>query len=210
MVDDKHSDEPLEEDEAELNPAPLPYRVSFRTKVGFLLLLVLGAGTYLYMIVERRVSQSKFLIHNQMAAVKLVQAAVPKMLVYDLKTDRDVELGSELNTWVLLNIWATWCPPCKEEMPSLELLQQKLKGRLKIVALSVDDNVDAVKDFVNVNKPSFLVLWDKHRSSPIKFGVDKYPETFLISPDGLLTTQFSGPRDWGSASAFDYFLSIVR
>lgn len=209
-MSNEHHNEQIIDDEQTLNPPPSTYKVSFFTKCVFLVLFGLGISAYAYMIIERRLSQNRFLMNNQMAAVKLTPTALPSVNVYDLSAGADINLSSEVASWTLLNLWATWCPPCKEEMPSLELLQQKLKGKLKIIALSVDDNIDSVKEFVAINKPSFKVFWDKSQISPAIFGVEKYPETFLISPDGLLTTQFSGPRDWGSSRALDYFLNIIQ
>lgn len=202
--------EPGDENESALNPAPVAYKVSLKSKYAFVILLVLGFGLYGYMVLDRRISQGRFLQHNQMAAVKLVPTSLPAIMAHDVAHNEDAALSSHVKGWTLLNIWATWCPPCKEEMPSLELLHKKLAGKLTIVALSVDDNVAAVKDFMATNNPSFTVLWDKYQKSPLNFGVDKYPETFLISPDGLVTTQFSGPRNWASANTLDYFSSILK
>lgn len=198
------------DDEQTLNPAPLSYRVSYRAKCGFLVLVVFGFALYAYMVIDRRISQGRFLRHNQMAAVKLVPATLPAIMAHDVKNGEDSSLSSYVKGWTLLNIWATWCPPCKEEMPSLELLHQKMGDKLTIVGLAVDDNVTSVKEFVATHNPTFTVLWDPYQKSSLNFGVDKYPETFLISPDGLVTMQFSGPRDWASPTAIDYFSSIVK
>jgi thiol-disulfide isomerase/thioredoxin len=198
------------EDEEKLNPRPLPYKVSFFTKCVFLVIFGIGLSAYIYLLVERRILQSKFLLDNQMAAVKLTPSLLPPINVYDLKTNSDIILSSINDKWTLLNLWATWCPSCREEMPSLEFLQQKLKEKLNIVALSVDEDLDSVKDFINMNKPKFSVLWDKNHISSAHFGVEKYPETFLISPDGLLMFQISGPRDWSSPVAIDYLSKIIR
>lgn len=147
-------------------------------------------------------------MHHELQAIKLVPSLMPKFSVYDPLSSNKVDLSFDGEEMILLNIWATWCPPCQKEMPSLALLQEKLRGKLRIIALSVDDDVSAVTDFIKANNPSFTVLWDKDKASLKHFGVEKYPETFLISPDGYLTTQFSGPRDWGSALVLDYFSNI--
>jgi thiol-disulfide isomerase/thioredoxin len=200
---------PSEENEQLLNPPPRQYRVSLACKWLFLCFCLMGFIAYLAMVIERRLSQSQFLMYNQMAAIKLNQSSLPTLMVVNPLTHEELTLNTS-GKWMLLNIWATFCPPCKAEMPSLELLQRKFQGELTIVALSVDDTVDAVKEFIDVNKPSFTVLWDKHKTSSAAFGVDKYPETFLISPDGVLVMQFSGPREWASALAFDYFSNVLE
>lgn len=194
--------------EEELNPAPKSYRVTFSTKVAFLGIAALGVGAYGYMVVKRRATQAQFLQNNQMAAVKIMPAPLPKISVIDPKNEQPVPIVPE-GQWTLLNIWATWCPPCQEEMPSLELLQKKLGAKLSIVALSADDDLNAVKEFIKVNNPSFKVLWDQDKQLPARLGISKYPETFLISPDGLLSIQFSGPRDWASPMAIDYLENAI-
>lgn len=197
--------------EEELNPAPKNFRPSFNTKVAFLCLAVLGIFAYGYMIVDRRLHQAEFLENNQMAAIKLVKTPVPNTEALDPKTDRVLHLYDLLgHKWTLLNIWATWCPPCQEEMPSIELLHQQLKDELNIVALSVDEDVEAVKQFIKTNNPSFLVLWNQGKDIASRLGLSKYPETFLISPDGLLTIQFSGPRDWASKMAVNYLRKAME
>lgn len=199
----------LHDEESTLNPPPKAYKVSFFTKCIFLCIFALGLLTYTYFIVDRRVSQHRFLMDNQMAAIKLTPTSLPHLNVYDVKTNTHKSLN-EKGRFTLLNIWATWCPSCREEMPSLELLQQKFEGKLSIVALSVDDNLDPVKEFIALNHPSFQVYWDKEKISSQKLGINKYPETFLIAPDGTLIAQFSGARDWAKPYAIDYFLNILE
>jgi thiol-disulfide isomerase/thioredoxin len=192
-----------------LNPAPFSYRVSFFTKSLFLVGAILAWLAYVYMIVDRRLTQTQFLLDNQMAAIQLAPSLLPSFSIYDPIANIDVVLKHDPHQWMLLNLWGSFCTSCREEMPGLELLQQRLSGKLKIVALSVDDNSDVVKEFILLNKPSFSVLWDKHKLSPDKFSIEKYPETFLISPEGILTARFSGARNWGSLTSMNYFLRMM-
>jgi len=193
-----------EEFEEELNPKPYKYRVSQTTKAIFFIMFLLGFGGYFYMIFERRNLQNTYILENHMAAVSWTKTALPLFTVLEPESLKEVSLQSYLGQWTLLNLWATWCSSCREEMPSLELLQQRLEGDLRVVALSLDDNNEAVLDFIKTNKPSFSVLIDGEKHSQKLLGVDKYPETFLISPDGMITLQFSGPRRWASLETIDY------
>jgi len=170
----------------------------------------IGLAFYIYMIVERRLSQSHSLMRNEMAAIKLVPSLLPAANLYDVDSNAMSPLSSYVQGWTLINLWATWCPPCKEEMPSLELLQQQLKSRLNVIAISVDENIDAIKEFVATNKPHFKILWDREKTLSFNLGVSKYPETFLVSPDGLLIMQFSGIRDWASPKALAYFSDMIK
>jgi thiol-disulfide isomerase/thioredoxin len=195
---------PMNYQEEELNPAPKNFQPSFGIKVAFFLIALLGLSAYGFMVIDRRISQKSFLEGNQMAAVKLVKTPLPNILAIDAKTGLGLSLHDSIKKWTLLNIWATWCAPCQEEMPSLELLANILKDKLDIIALSVDDDFQKVKEFVSSNNPSFKILWDKDKEISKSLDLKKYPETFLVSPDKELFVQFSGPRDWALKQAIEY------
>jgi len=101
---------------------------------------------------------------------------------------------------VILNFWATWCQPCREEMPSFERLYRDYGPRgLRILAVSVDDpGTDAkIRDFANAYGLTFDVLHDRRSRVMDRYQVRGVPETFLISASGrIVGTQFI--RDWAS------------
>lgn len=98
---------------------------------------------------------------------------------------------------VLLNFWATWCPPCRQEIPSMAALQQRFAGTdLKVVAVSVDRNRDDLMAFVREHDMPFKVLHDADASVSQQYGVFKYPETFLIGRDGKVRYHLIGAIDW--------------
>jgi len=100
---------------------------------------------------------------------------------------------------VLLNFWATWCPPCRQEMPSMVALSNKYADKgLKMIAVSVDRDTDALKKFVQEYKLPFLVLHDKDSSASTAYGVFRYPETFLIGRDGKVKAHLIGAKEWMS------------
>jgi cytochrome c biogenesis protein CcmG, thiol:disulfide interchange protein DsbE len=103
---------------------------------------------------------------------------------------------------VLLNIWATWCVPCRTEMPSVQALHQNLgpKG-LKIVAVSVDrpgfeEQIDAFTKELGL---TFEILHDSTASIQTIYRTTGVPETFLIARDGTIRRKWIGPEDWNSA-----------
>jgi peroxiredoxin len=101
---------------------------------------------------------------------------------------------------VLLNLWTTWCPPCREEMPSMERLYQKLKDRgFVLLAVSQDEGGKAlVEPFVQQLKLTFPVLVDPEHQVGERYGVWGYPESFLIDREGRVVERVIGPRDWAS------------
>jgi len=103
---------------------------------------------------------------------------------------------------VFLNFWATWCDPCKDEMPSMEALYKKLKDRpFEIVAVSVDkDPADTVKEFVKKFGITFTVLHDRKGVIKERYKTTGVPETFIIDQNGVIAEKFWGPRDWTDKS----------
>ena len=100
---------------------------------------------------------------------------------------------------VLLNLWATWCPPCREEMPSMQEVYTKLRDRgLVLLAVSEDEERDTVPHFVEEMKLSFPVLLDPQHEVGDRYGVWGYPETFVIDRNGFVVERVIGPRDWAS------------
>jgi cytochrome c biogenesis protein CcmG/thiol:disulfide interchange protein DsbE len=102
---------------------------------------------------------------------------------------------------VLLNIWATWCGPCRVEMPSMERLEQQLgpKG-LKIVAVSVDVSgmESRINEFVEEMQLSFEILHDAPGTIKRQYQTTAVPETFIIGRDGKLRRRVIGADDWAS------------
>jgi len=101
---------------------------------------------------------------------------------------------------VLLNFWATWCPPCREEIPSMAALQQRYASRgLKVIAVSVDRRDADVAGFVKEYALPFQVLRDADNAVSRRYGVFRYPESFLIGRDGRIRHHLIGAVDWMSA-----------
>jgi peroxiredoxin len=101
---------------------------------------------------------------------------------------------------VLVSFWATWCPPCVEEMPSLEDLARRLGDRATILTISVDESWDAIRAFFPRGTP-LTVLLDPTREVPARFGTSKFPESFLIDPSGQVRYAFINQRNWSVPEA---------
>jgi peroxiredoxin len=98
---------------------------------------------------------------------------------------------------VFLNIWATWCEPCREEMPSMEHLYQRFRGRpFEILAVSIDRNPREVGPFRDEFKLSFPILLDPRGRITRLYRATGVPETFLIDARGVIRERFIGARDW--------------
>jgi cytochrome c biogenesis protein CcmG/thiol:disulfide interchange protein DsbE len=114
---------------------------------------------------------------------------------------RLVSLRGQLGHPVLLNFWATWCPPCVDEVPSLEDFARRIAGSdLRLLAVSVDDDWGAIRRFF-VNGSQIGVLLDLSHAVPKTFGTEKYPESFLIDAAGRVRYYFINKRDWSRPEA---------
>lgn len=102
---------------------------------------------------------------------------------------------------VLLNVWATWCPPCRAEMPSIEKLYQQYGPRgLNVVAVSVDDAVseDSIRAYARDLGLTFQILHDPAGKIEQTYQTTGYPETFVIGRDGVIRKKWIGAADWSS------------
>jgi thiol-disulfide isomerase/thioredoxin len=99
---------------------------------------------------------------------------------------------------VVLNIWATWCPPCKVEMPSMERLHRKLAGTdFQLVAVSVDEqDSSVVNQFVTDMGLTFQVLHNQDGTIRQIYQTTGVPESFVIDRDGVIVKKVIGAADW--------------
>ena len=112
---------------------------------------------------------------------------------------------------VLVNIWATWCVPCREEMPSLEELSSHLQGRrFAILAVSIDRNVRSVKLFRDEFTLSFPILLDPPGRISRLYGVNGLPESFLIDAEGVIAERVIGARDWADEVTVQRIAKLVE
>jgi peroxiredoxin len=122
-----------------------------------------------------------------------------------------VKLSNYRGKVVFLNIWATWCPPCREEIPSLEALYRKLKGRkFEMLAVSVDrDGEKVVRPFAVKYGLTFPVLLDPDNKTYRLYGLTGVPETFILDKTGVVIQKIIGPQNWMDKEWLDYFDRII-
>lgn len=124
---------------------------------------------------------------------------LPEVVLTDLKGGTK-SLSAYRGKLVVLNIWATWCPPCREEMPSLDGLSKSLDPRRTVViGLSVDNDINLVREFLLQHQVGFENYFDGDmRIARDILGVTGFPETLLVGPDGKLIRRIIGKRNWQS------------
>ncbi|MFH1129694.1 MAG: TlpA disulfide reductase family protein [Pseudomonadota bacterium] len=146
------------------------------------------------------------LLDPEFLAIKAQDFSLP-----DLKGNPR-KLSNSLGEVVLLHFWATWCPPCVEELPSLVLLQAQMRRRkFRLVTVSVDEDAAVVEKFFAAYKlPMLPVLLDPTKKTAASFGTEKFPETYLIDKNGIIQYRFVNKRDWNAPSARACIESILE
>lgn len=102
---------------------------------------------------------------------------------------------------VVLNFWATWCGPCKEEMPSLQALHASDPGKPVVIGINVKETASTVQRFVTAQRLDFPVVLDPWGEVTRQWGVRIYPTTILLGPDGKARWRVVGEVDWASPQA---------
>ncbi len=128
-----------------------------------------------------------------------LRALVPDFQLPDL-TGRKVSLRSLLGRPVLVSFFATWCPPCVAEAPTLEILAGRLGDKGTVAVVSVDEDLEALKKFYAKGSQT-LVLRDESRGVPSSFGTTQFPESFLLDARGKVRYAFLNRRDWSLPEA---------
>jgi peroxiredoxin len=112
---------------------------------------------------------------------------------------------------VLVNVWATWCPPCVYEMPSMEKLHQQFKSeKFKILAVSIDSlGAKAVAPFMKKHNLTFQALIDPAGTIRTAYGINGIPQSFIIDKQGHTIKKIIGPIDWATPEIFRYFRDLI-
>jgi len=120
-------------------------------------------------------------------------------------------LSAQRGKVVLVNFWATWCPPCLEEMPAMERLWRRHKDAgFVLLAVSLDSDPKKVPPFVSAHKFTFPVAVDPKMTVAERYGVRALPSSFVIDRDGTVTGIALGPRTWDGAAAHGLVQAMLR
>jgi cytochrome c biogenesis protein CcmG, thiol:disulfide interchange protein DsbE len=108
---------------------------------------------------------------------------------------------------VVLNLWATWCAPCVEELPSLLALQKRIP-QLAVVGVSTDQDPDVYHHFLIQHHVDLLTVRDADQKVNALYGTVLIPETYIIDRDGIIRRKFVGAQDWTSPEITDYLSKL--
>ena len=113
---------------------------------------------------------------------------------------------------VMVHFWATWCPPCVEELPTLERLYRSLPGKdFLMLAVNEDEGgTGTVASFIQQNRLSLPVLLDPGSEAARRYGTYKLPETYIVDREGVVRYKAIGPRDWTDPASIQILRNIIE
>jgi cytochrome c biogenesis protein CcmG/thiol:disulfide interchange protein DsbE len=141
-----------------------------------------------------------------------VGAKAPQFRAVNIDRARD---SVTLDTWkgkvVLINVWATWCEPCRVEMPALQRLYQSLDtAEFKLVSVSIDEtDPSTVRAFRDEFRLTFPIYQDRSRAIERIYQTTGVPETFVIDRDGLIQKKLIGAHEWDSPADQDLIRRLL-
>jgi thiol-disulfide isomerase/thioredoxin len=118
-----------------------------------------------------------------------------------------VHLASYRGQVVLVNFWATWCPPCIQEMPALIQLHHE-RPDLAILAVSIDEDPDAYSSFLVRRHVDLITVRDPSQSAAKLYHTDGWPETYIIDRQGLIRRKIVGDPDWSNPEIRAFLKSL--
>jgi len=151
--------------------------------------------------------------HNAFQLLGVAKPRTVKMAPDFSLTDingKQVNLKDFRGKSVLINFWATWCGPCREELPSLQALHEKLSGEdFVVLAINIDRrNPDRVKKYMKEYSLTFSVPIDPSQQVRKKYYIMGLPVSYLVDPDGKLRGFISGARKWDSPASIEVMRSL--
>ena len=143
---------------------------------------------------------------NDQPKLRLIGSQAPDFTVQD--SDRTLSLHDYRGKIVVLNLWATWCGPCLDEIPDLDLLQKRMGDKITIVAVSYDDKARDYQQFIREHRMAFITVHDRDKKLKDLYQPTGPPETYVIDRSGKILRKFIGPQQWAGPEIVDYLQKL--
>jgi len=191
-------------------------KVSFKLILPAIILLIMSVGVGLplfysgFFAIAGAQDQELERLFSNVGILKIAQISQPVEIQLKDVFGNTVSLSYFRGNVVFLNFWATWCPPCVIEMPSMQKLHRRFKDKnFVMVAINSQETDARVKSFFDKYKLSFTALLDSSGEVGTWFDVNAFPTTFVIDKEGRIIGRALGPREWDSQASvalFDYLI----
>ena len=141
----------------------------------------------------------------------VVGLTAPEFSLYD-PSGKTYTLSELRGSVVFINFWATWCPPCIEEMPSIQNLYNGFKDKkeFRMVTILYKDDYNKAMAYMKQNNYTLPVLIDREGKSAKAYGVTGVPETYIVDKQGVLREKVIGPADWNSTQADSLISNLLK
>ena len=124
-------------------------------------------------------------------------------------SDRTVSLNQFRGQVVVLNFWASWCPPCVAELPSMIEMQDRLRNRgITVLGVSIDVDSNAYHRFIQQKNVNFLTVRDPDQKVAGMYGTSVWPESYIIDRQGVMRRKVVGPTNWSSPDILEFLSKL--
>ena len=136
-----------------------------------------------------------------------IGSVAPDFTVQD--SDHRVTLSQFRGNVVVLNFWATWCPPCVEELPSMIYMQGRMREKgVTVLAVSIDIDADYYHRFLKEHNVNLLTVRDPEQRSSALYGTFGWPETYIIDRKGVVCRKLVGPVNWNAPEITEFLSKL--
>jgi thiol-disulfide isomerase/thioredoxin len=127
-------------------------------------------------------------------------SAAPELPIFE-RDGKRIDLSKEKGRLLVVHFWATWCPPCVEEIPALSKFWDQYRGRSDIVlfAISVNKDWKTIDEFTAKNPNRLPIYQDPNAATAARFGTTQYPETYIVNKAGRVLYRIQGGVEWSNA-----------
>jgi len=159
---------------------------------------------------DSQITDTAALLRN--AGIRMLnQRTEPHEFTLEMLSGGIASLSDFKGRVVILNFWATWCPPCRAEMPSMEKLYQRFSEQgLEILAVDIGESKSTVSRFIMNNKYTFPVLLDADNKVSNAYGIEAIPTSFILDRDGKIIARVVGSISWDTPQAIAAFDALLN
>ena len=165
-----------------LGHKPNPFIVRESTKAIFIWSAFILLGALLAFTVSKRVTYRKLMVNHIMEPTPMGNPVAPAIAPAQLTTEKPFQLADYRGQWVFVNFWATWCAPCRDEMPSMEMLNRRLNNKMKMVAVTVDQDWNEVNRFFGMSRQPLMSYGTKTKRFLSNIGFLNFQNLFCFTP----------------------------